>query len=135
LPIHYLDVYKMNDSWDGEKDRKKSSQKKLDPKVIKYTFSEQIEIEQKNRKKPGIGTYYLNKTDDQIKAEIKKLSEKKKHEGQKRYFYEDTEFVSNLVPGSGAHNPHVLHKFTQEIRSKSSLNKTDHKFWIAKHKQ
>lgn len=97
----------MTDSWDGEKDRKKSAQKKLDPKTMKYTYIERIEMEQKSRKRPGIATYHIVKTDEQVKAEQKKLSEKKQHDGQKRYFYEDTEFVSNLVPGAGAHNPHV----------------------------
>lgn len=98
----------MGDSWDGESDRKKSSQKKIDPKVIKYTFIERIEIEQKNRKRPGICAYNINKTDAEIKADIKKMAERKMSEGQKRYFYEDTEYVSNLVPGAGSHNPHVI---------------------------
>jgi hypothetical protein len=34
----------MNDSWDGEKLRKESLQKKTDPKLMKYTYLEQIEI-------------------------------------------------------------------------------------------
>ena len=48
--------------------------------------------------------------------------------GEKRYFYEDTEFMSNKSPGPGMHNPHLdvpnLH-----------MNKTDHKFWLGKHKK
>jgi hypothetical protein len=52
----------MKDSWDGDKLRKKSLQAKRDPKLIKYTYLDQIEIEQKNLKKPGIATYRIQKT-------------------------------------------------------------------------
>lgn len=101
------DAYNMNDSWDGSEERKKSQTKKFDPKLIKYTYLERIEIEQKNRKRPGIATYHLEKSEDQIKAEQKKFDQKKISHGEKRYFYEDTTFLSNTCPGSGAHNPHV----------------------------
>ena len=59
---------------------------------------------------------------------MEKLRTRKFSVGEKRYFYEDTEFVSNKTPGPGMHSPHLdvpnLH-----------MNKTDHKFWIGKHKK
>lgn len=54
----------MNDSWDGSDDIKKSKNKKIDPKVMKYTYIERIEMDQKNRKVPGVATYKLEKTMD-----------------------------------------------------------------------
>ena len=85
-------------------------------------------MEEKNRKKPAPGAYNLNKTDSQIKEELDKMKTKKSHQGPKRYFYEDTEFLSHHDPGPGSRNPHYeiphLH-----------MNKTTHKFFIDKHKK
>lgn len=56
------------------------------------------------------------------------MKNRKRSVGAKRYFYEDTEHVSNVLPGPGSNNPHLdvpnLH-----------MNKTTHKFWIDKHKK
>ncbi len=51
-----------------------------------------------------------------------------KKTGQKRYFYEDTEHVSQLIPGSGSYNPH-------DTVEKLKINKTNFKFWNDKHKK
>jgi len=39
-----LDAYHMTDSWDGSADRKKSQSKKFDPKLLKYSYLDRIEI-------------------------------------------------------------------------------------------
>lgn len=59
-------------------------------------------MEEKNRKTPAPGSYNLNKTDAQVKEEIEKMKTKKIHHGHKRYFYEETEALSNLHPGAGS---------------------------------
>lgn len=46
--------------------------------------------------------------------------------GNKRYFYEDTEHVSNGVPGAGFYSPH-------DSVEKLKIDKTNYKFWITKH--
>jgi hypothetical protein len=48
--------------------------------------------------------------------------------GEKKYFYEDTEFLSNQTPGMGSYNPH-------DDVPNLKMNKTTHKFWIDKHKK
>lgn len=64
-------------------------------------------MEQKNRKKPAPGEYNLNKTDQQIKKELKSMKSKKITHGEKRFFYENFEHLSNSVPGMGTYNPHL----------------------------
>jgi|JI10StandDraft_1071094.scaffolds.fasta_scaffold927860_1 hypothetical protein len=56
------------------------------------------------------------------------MKTKKVAHGPKRYFYEDTEFLSNHHPGAGSENPHLS---VDHLK----LNKTTHKFWIDKHKK
>lgn len=85
-------------------------------------------MEAKNRKTPAPGSYNLNKTDTQIKQELQKWKTKKISHGPKRYFYEDTEFMSHLHPGAGSENPHLS---VDHLK----LNKTTHKFFIEKHKK
>lgn len=85
-------------------------------------------MEEKNRKKPAPGSYNLNKTDSQIKENLTKWKTRKFSQGPKRYFYEDTEYQSNISAGPGMNNPHL------EVPN-LHLNKTDHKFWIGKHKK
>ena len=87
-----------------------------------------LENEEKNRKKSAPGSYNLNKTDSQIKEELEKYKSRKQSVGPKRYFYEDTEYISNTNPGPGKHNPHL------EVEH-LHMNKTDHKFWLGKHKK
>lgn len=56
------------------------------------------------------------------------LKAKTRYQGDKHFFYQDTEHLSQIVPGMGSYNPHddIPHL---------KLNKTTHKFWIDKHKK
>lgn len=100
-------TYKHTDSFDQTKNKKESPKHKMDSSLSKYTYIDRIIMEQKNRKTPAPGSYNLNKTDDQIKEELKAMKSKKKRVGEKRYFYEDTEFLSGADPGPGSCNPHL----------------------------
>lgn len=55
------------------------------------------------------------------------LKKRKYFTGEKRFYHEDTTFIAGGAPGSGQYNPH-------DHVTKIRLNKTDHKFWIKKHK-
>ena len=48
--------------WSSEKDKKKGASLKIDPKLTKNTYIEQIENNQKNRKQPGVCTYSIEKS-------------------------------------------------------------------------
>ena len=99
----------------------------MDPKLTKETYIERIEIEQKNRKVPGVCTYHLEKSMKEKDKEILELKKKKQSVGDKRFFHQETSFISNGSPGAGTYNPHDRIK---KIRK----NKTYFKEWIAKHK-
>lgn len=55
----YVDKHGKNSPWTFDKLQALSKNRKVDPKLIKRTYLDEIEIEQKNRKKPGICTYSL----------------------------------------------------------------------------
>jgi hypothetical protein len=48
--------------------------------------------------------------------------------GEKRYFYEDTEHLSDVVPGAGKYNPH-------DSVEKLKQTRNDYKYWVDKHKK
>lgn len=50
--------------------------RKVNQKLIKNTHLEQIEREQSKRKKPGIGTYSIEKSLKQKEAEIEALKKR-----------------------------------------------------------
>ncbi len=54
--------YNMKNSFDQEINKKKGSNTKIDDKLMKYTYIDRIEMEQKNRKKPAPGNYNLFKS-------------------------------------------------------------------------
>lgn len=85
-------------------------------------------MEQKNRKSPGICTYSLEKSIKEKDEEAAKLKKRKISEGEKLFFYMNTQRLSDMVPGPGNHCPHP-------ISPKVHLNKTDYKFWVEKHKK
>ena len=55
--------------------------KKVDSKLLKYSFLDRIEMEQKNRKSPGICTYSLEKSMKEKDADVEKMKKKKIIEG------------------------------------------------------
>lgn len=79
--------YNLKDPWDQAQNQKEGNTKKIDPSLMKYTYLQRIEMEQKNRKKPAPGSYNLNKTDSEIKEQLKKMKGKKVSYGPKRYFF------------------------------------------------
>lgn len=54
-----LDVHQSQQPWSFKKQQEKSKHIKVDQKLKKNTYLQQIENEQQKRKKPGIGTYSL----------------------------------------------------------------------------
>lgn len=118
----------LRDEWDQTNNLKKSKQNKLDLSLSKYTYLDRIAIEAKNRASPAPGSYQLNKTEEEIQKHLAELKSKKRYEGSKHFFYEDTEHLSNRTPGMGSYNPH------EEVQH-LKMNKTTHKFWIDKHKK
>ncbi len=55
--------YNLKDCFNQEDNKKRGKSNKIDKNLIKYTYLERIQIEQKNRKRPAPGEYNLNKTD------------------------------------------------------------------------
>lgn len=55
------------------------------------------------------------------------MKKRKISTGEKIYFYQNTEHLSNANPGPGNYCPH-------DVSPKERMNKTDYKFWIKKHK-
>lgn len=96
----------LKDPWDQTVNQKKSQHNKLDLSLGKYTYLDLIATEQKNRATPAPGSYNLNKTDEEINKDQADLKTKKIYEGSKHFFYEDTEYLSNVAPGMGSYNPH-----------------------------
>lgn len=80
---------------------------KIDKTLKKYSYLDLLESEQKLRKKPAPGDYHLFRSEKQISEEQTKLDNRcrKRRIGDKRYFYEDFEHLSRLVPGPGHYNP------------------------------
>ena len=124
----YSAAHSSQEPWDFKKAHEKGKSIKIDKDLSKNTYIEQIEREQKNRKKPGIGTYSIEKSIKDKQKEIQDLKKRVIKAGQKRYFYENTENLSNIVPGAGNYNPH------DEIPN-LKLDKTNYKFWVNKHKK
>ena len=60
-------AHNLADPWDQTENRKAGANIKIDPKLMKYTYIERIQMEEKNRKRPAPNSYNLNKTDSQIK--------------------------------------------------------------------
>ena len=54
------------------------------------------------------------------------MKKKKYSVGEKKFFYEDVEHVSEKIPGAGNYNPH-------DEMIKIRKNKTNHKEWVKKH--
>lgn len=71
-------------------------------------------------------TYSLEKSQKEKDAAVELMKKKKIFEGDKHFFYQDTEYIADRSPGSGAHNPH------DEI-TKIRHNKTTYKDWVKKH--
>ena len=63
-------VHGAQKEWNFDKERKKGESKKIDSTLIKYTYLDRIEMEQKNRKAPGICTYSLEKSIKEKDAEV-----------------------------------------------------------------
>lgn len=74
--------------FDQAQNRKKSKSIKINQRIVKYTYLDWIDIENKKRKQPAVGKYNLNKTEKQIKDEIKALSGRKYSIDEKRHFYD-----------------------------------------------
>lgn len=64
----------------------------------------------------------------QKQEEIEKLKLKVVKATEKRYFYENTENLSDSVPGTSNYYPHL------EV-NKTKVNRSDYKFWVEKHKK
>jgi hypothetical protein len=56
---------------------------------------------------PGVGSYNLLPTDDQIKKQKNILKQKKIKISEKSTPFMNTAYLSSLYPGPGAHNPQV----------------------------
>lgn len=85
-----LDAHGENRPWSFEKEALISKHRKKDPSLIKYTYLERIEMEQKNRKAPGVCAYSLEKSLKEKDDAVKALSKKKNFVGEKHFFYDDT---------------------------------------------
>ena len=70
--------------------KKQSEKTKVDPKLIKYSYLDRIEMEQKNRKSPGDCAYSLEKSMKEKDADIERLKKRKQSVGEKVYFYMNT---------------------------------------------
>lgn len=114
-------------SWISESAKKMSFHKKIDPKIIKNTFLDKIEHEQKKRKIPGVCTYSLEKSLKQKDAERAKLKTLPTKSTEKVCYYQNTEALSSEVPGVGSY-------ILRHISPKQRVNKTDYKFWSKKHR-
>lgn len=53
---------------------------------------------------------------------------KKRNVSEKRYFYEDEQYLSERTPGPGNYNP-------RPVKKKVRPNQKDHKFWVQKHRK
>lgn len=93
--------------WETEKLKKFSQRRKVDLSLKKNTYIEQIETQQLKRKSPGISTYKLQKSMKEIEADLQKIKKKKQSVGEKFYFYQNTEALSDRVPGVGHYCPRV----------------------------
>ena len=78
---------------------------KIAREAKKFTIYERMEMEQSARPVPGISTYRLEKSPEEKIEELQKSARELSH-GEKRYFHEDTHFLSEKVPGPGTYNPH-----------------------------
>lgn len=63
-------------------------------------------MKQKKDPVPAVSTYHLEKSLEDIEKLLEKNRSKVVKQGEKRYFYMDTTFLSDKVPGSGHYNPH-----------------------------
>ena len=75
------DVHGDNKAWSFSRFESLSKKRKMDPKLIKYSYLDRIEIEQKKRKIPGVSTYSLEKSYKEKVAEAENMNQKKKNLG------------------------------------------------------
>lgn len=74
-----------------------------------------------------MSTYNIEKS-LQEKEEAAKTSTKKPSSiGDRIFFYQNTESLSNIVPGAGNYCPHPISPHVSPERK-------DYKYWVAKHK-
>jgi hypothetical protein len=73
-------------SWDFEKLRKKGSQLKVDRTLTKSTYLDFIELNQRNRKSPGVCAYNLSKSLKE-KEEAMKSTKRTTSLGDRIFFY------------------------------------------------
>lgn len=78
--------------------------KKVDPKIARGSYIDDIEKYQTKTKEPGVGKYDLTK-DPYAK---KYLNLKPKSVPIKFNNFDDVKFLSSHVPGAGHYNPHVF---------------------------
>ena len=95
----YLGKYDFLSDFDQTENKKESKKHKIDFKLRKNTYLEQIESLAKMYKSPGVGRYTL-------RSESSKSKKKKISIDRKRYFYEDSEYLSTTIPGSACYYPH-----------------------------
>jgi hypothetical protein len=102
--------------------RKQSHKYTIDLKLKKGTYLEQIEAEAKLRKTPAVGQYQLTARSHHSRRSSSKASDST----SRRFFYQDAEFLSTAVPGSGCYYPH-------DSVPNIKKERTNHHFWIDKH--
>jgi len=74
----------------------------------KKTYLDEVIEHAKRDKFPAPGHYNLAKSQKEIDAELKKLASKKVEPKTKISYLDEVQFCSNMVPGPGNYNPHVL---------------------------
>ena len=67
--------------WESSEMKRLSNKYKMDPKLIKYTYLQRIQMEQKNRKAPGVCAYSLEKSFKEQQVQLEKLKKKKESVG------------------------------------------------------
>ena len=67
--------------WESSEMKRLSNKYKMDPKLIKYTYLQRIQMEQKNRKSPGVCAYSLEKSFKEQQVQLEKLQKKKESVG------------------------------------------------------
>ena len=121
------DKYPTKSVFDQTENQRYSKKVKINPRLKKNTYIDQINEEGK-KTKIGVGSYNLEKTQKEIDAEVRQMKKKKKMGKSTRIsYYEDIQTSYLGIPGAGNYNHH------DEVQHIKADRMTPDK-WREKHK-
>ena len=93
--------------FDQTENKKYSQKVKINPRLKKNSYIDQIELKEK-KSKIGVGSYNLEKTQKELKQELQNMKKYKRMSKSARIsYFQNTQRQNIDKPGAGIYNPHL----------------------------